>query len=816
MKINFKKISAIATSALMIGMSAGVAAAASYPAPFVSGGVADVAIVYGTGEGVSALDQTSATNIQTNLKAGVTSTGGTTTAPTGESVLLEKSSDHLNLGNTWGVFTGSIDHSNLPTLLAKGTYTAEDSDGFKYEQRITLGTPSLNHTRDSDYESMKGLDSNTPFVGFHIKSSTFILNYTLDFTTSAESDIVSGELEDFEGSTIPLFGKTYYVSDAKNGTSNTYLGTLTLLDTASTTTIQEGETKTVTAGGKDYTVSISTLTTTQVKFTVNGETTNELSEGGSYNLGGGVYLGVKDIFQRDVTGVVGSVEFSIGSGKLEIASGSEIELNDVSVDGVKGYVYRELASTAKIDKIVIEWIPDDEVFLTPNSELKMPGFGGIKFSMTDLVRPKEEKVIVSSDSENIKLTVPIKDGDASFDILYLSSGGRSTGNITGIGTDANNRLATSPTNQLTFYEKDSSDADQDEYFIASYNVSNQAESYLLRAKVYQADGSHSLNYTNIENVVTGESCTDKTTSSNTCTFGLVTLTIAGVNYTSAGIQSVSLTGGANVNFHTVYTKGGLKIFLPFEAANTTTASGGANFTNEVPTLIPGHGADSWYLVMDGEDKDDAIAGGTIFNMTINNAGTAGSYNLEVSQVNHGDTTGRQEIGSGTQDYERYVVDDVAPRVMHYTKSDSSDYAEVYYPTEDSETYAKVYITEESASTTETAITSGVVVVMDSEVGSVSSKNLIIVGGSCINSAAATVLGSAYCGAAFTQATGVGSGQFLIKGYSGAFTSGKIALIVAGYNTEDTVNAATYLTTKTVDTDKEYKGTSATEAVMSVA
>ena len=49
--INFKKISAITGSALMLGMTMGVAAAANYPAPFVSGGAANVAIVYGTGTG---------------------------------------------------------------------------------------------------------------------------------------------------------------------------------------------------------------------------------------------------------------------------------------------------------------------------------------------------------------------------------------------------------------------------------------------------------------------------------------------------------------------------------------------------------------------------------------------------------------------------------------------------------------------------------------------------------------------------------------------------------------------------------------------
>ena len=77
------------------------------------------------------------------------------------------------------------------------------------------------------------------------------------------------------------------------------------------------------------------------------------------------------------------------------------------------------------------------------------------------------------------------------------------------------------------------------------------------------------------------------------------------------------------------------------------------------------------------------------------------------------------------------------------------------------------------------------------------------------------LGGAYCGAAFTEATNVGPGQFMIKAFDG-FTEGKIALVVAGYEAADTVNAATYLRTQDVDTSSAYIGTSSTAAELIVA
>ena len=86
---------------------------------------------------------------------------------------------------------------------------------------------------------------------------------------------------------------------------------------------------------------------------------------------------------------------------------------------------------------------------------------------------------------------------------------------------------------------------------------------------------------------------------------------------------------------------------------------------------------------------------------------------------------------------------------------------------------------------------------DSEV--ISAKNLIVVGGSCINTVAANLLGGALCGADFTTATGIGAGQFLIKTFANPDVTGGIATLVAGYNAGDTTSAATYLTTQTVDT-----------------
>lgn len=810
MNLNIKKISAVLASGLMVVSGIGFAAAANYPAPFVSGGSADAAVVYGTD--ADNLDVVAAGNIRDDLKTFVTTTGGSTgsSASGGDSILLAKTSDNLNLFNTWGVFTGTIDETDLSTLLAKGTYVADDNDEFDYEQKIIIGTPNLTHFRDSDYEDEVGLTDKTPTLGFKLSSSTYVMNYTLDFTSDAESDVASGDMEDIEGSDLPLFGKTYYVSDMKNGSSTSTFGKLTLLDSAVKTTIEEGETTTVTLGDKTYSVMLNFIGSSTVKFDVDGQITSTLSAGQTYKLSDGAYIGVREINTQDYAGGIKTVEFSIGSGKLELTSAAEIKLNDDTISGVKAWVYKGTGSsgTEKIDKITVEWKTDEEEFLSPETDLKLPGFEAIKFTMGDFVRTTEEKITIQPDGDtSVELTAPIKDGDVSFNLLYANA----SGEFTGLGKASDDRLVTSGSNSLTFYEKQSGN-DYHSYFVASYNVTSEAESYLLRAKV-SYDSGDDRNETTIEKKQDGSwtAICEERISGQTCDIGSVTLTLSSIAYTSGGDESVVITASDSVNFNTIFTKGGLGIYLPYEAAENSTANGAINFTQPNDAADVGHTYDKFYLYMDGEDKDDNIASGRQFYFTIDDTSTD---KLQISELDGSGTGGSNglEIDESST-FETYIFDDVAPRVLHYTNPDE-DYVEVYYPSGNSETYAQVYLAETGVVvSSEGTGDAGMMIVKDTEVSSVQTKNLVIVGGSCINSAAATLLGGAYCTTDFTDMTGVGAGEYIIKGYSGAFTAGKMALLVAGYEAADTSNAQQYLTGQTVDTSKEYIGTSATEATM---
>ncbi|MFH1591778.1 MAG: hypothetical protein ABIB47_00210, partial [Candidatus Woesearchaeota archaeon] len=823
MRFNYKKISAIAISTLMTGMTLGVAAAAAYPTPFVSGGVASgTAIVYGTGQGVSALDQQYAGNIQTDLQKYLTSTGGITVIEGGDSVVFEKSSTKFQLGKyLLDVRSTSIDDTDMDTLLADGTFTDDDNDEFDYKQEIIMANLTLNMFDDDDYQQ------DTPTVGIRITDTSQVLNYTLDFT---EEPLFL----DLETATLSLMGKGYYILDVASTND-----TITLLDSAEEATISEGET--ITVGGRQ--VTLEYVGTTEAKFNVDGSTTNSLEEAETQKLSDGSYLGVKDIMYSSKDTGVSKVEFSIGKGKLVIEDGEEVQLNEEDVDNLYGFV--ATGAAGKLGSITLNWKADDDLFVTETNSPIMPGFETLKLGFGGMTYPTEQVIVAKADgTDNFILeNFPIKNTVKTLPLLYSDGT-----NFTYIGKDDNNRLATKKQGvNMTFT------IGTDDYFVLSYKSGEDGESYIITAKgLDDSVGSYATNTVDFEYLVDGswksleaDVLRGETVSIGSAEFKVgtvyneseknITLWVTGTNYldriySDEGLEVLlpwmNITNVGSVGNETNYTDDCLA--AGGKGASIVLASGqlGYNYTvtyntttsypTGVTTFCDSYPA-TYKLVFNEEDKDGMIGAqddaGWI-NVTI---GIDQDDEVYISAVSNGDINGygtaisAAEVGD-TDVYLDYVQSALATKIED---DKSGDHEKVTLTYHGGESYGKVFLSDISSVVSSTGGTTagGAVLVTDAEIANVNSKNLIIVGGSCINSAAAKVLGfsGATCGAAFTASTGVGTGQFLIKSVTGAYTSGKIALVVAGYDAADTVNGVQYLINKKPDTSKSYKGTSATIA-----
>lgn len=766
MKKLFRKAVTVLGSAAMIGATVGMAAAASYPEPFTS----NTAIVVGANAAPS--DNIAAASIASDLDANAASDGATTTITTdGDSYKFEKSSTKLHLGDDLTSIKSELNEDEMPVLLNDGVYTDDNNDEFDFTQTITMTSANLTMFDDSDYSR------DDPTVGFKYASGASVLSYTLEFTDEPK-------IADLDTTDLTIMGKDYYVLETSNTDSAT---TLTLLDSASSAIIAEGETTTITSGGKTYTVSIEFVDSNSAKLNVNGEITNDISSSQTYKLDDGSYLGLKEILYSAKDTGISKVEFSIGNGKLVLGdNGDEVKMNDNNINGLTSTIVN---ASDKLTSITINWATDDDEFVTEDSVLTMPGFEAVSLSYTGLDYPAEEKIMVSNDGDDsiVLKNFPLKDSTEDISILYKTSGNNE---FEGIGKDADEQLLTGATN-VTF------DGDLHSYFVASYDDGSDAESYLMRATNFRTED-------NIDKVTfqysKDGSWTDAKTDrkeGDTFSVGNVELEVGHVNKTAKTVTFAA--DNPETRFDTLYSTEGLKVLLP------TSGDGAAD--GQSINLTSGSLNSTYVVQMIEEDKDgDSAAGSTINATVISNSATD-----KVSVDGVTSDVAFAEIDSSNV-YRGFVYSALATELL-WDKGDTDQKTlELVYHGDEVE--ASAYITSADAVSSSSG-DAGVMTVKDSEVATVAGKNLVVVGGSAINSVAAELLGGAYSEAMFTSATGVGAGEFLIQSFD---RSGKTALLVAGYNAADTEKAATYLLNNDVDTTvgTKMKGTSATEATVVTA
>ena len=881
MRFNFKKISAVLTSIAMIGSSMGIAAAASYPAPFISGSTANVAVVYGTGAGVSYLDVAEAGNIQSDLQSRMgsdsTGTGGSST---GENAALFTGSTKLYINDTLRTVKSVLTKTEMPLTLADTSFSGNVDATITHT--ITLGSdPIIGYRKGPTSE-------NDPVLGLAIstKAGEVLYNATATFNQA-----INASHADSLGETIELFGTSYTISSSTTGTS------LVLLQSAEkvTLTSDANPSEEVTVGGKVYTIELvsasDTAATVQVTDSTGKVESKEISEAQSKKVNG-IQIA---IINADETNQRLSASIVAGSEKITFTSGAEVTYGDdnTAMDGTTV----ELTGNNRTDalaKIVVgvrapisdaDYIKPGTTFVDPVFKTFKVDFAGVNIDETSTAR------------ETIKVA---NTGDDKASITFTDwRGNEKTVQFANNASIPMNLQWDSESNNITVVEGEKV------YKNGMVVVGNEDEGYLLKVSTLSnstnAYGSDSVKFTD---VMSGDTYSTVITQD-----GEGTVSVGGKIYnviyegSSTGADtsrwvsleySDSATAGYAVIYPTIQTSKGAKIALyepvtinleNFDAKETDLAdlrfpngdtyedvtfvktkntlnnrSGWWNITSEsaytdlnmssaevnVANVTVGTVKYGFYtgasatvnqtvvkVFKDGvtavvdpaiiiwEEKDDnsryeaLIVTMDAYGTSSDKVGVDDIYRTWMTSVSTGDGTFRQTL---------YTDSDIAKEIDLFgtivTKdSNTADqaFASISYP--DEQVYAQIYVAEDSAtitagtSGTTTVTQLGDVKVKDTEVSSVSAKNLVVVGGSCINSVAAKLLGGAYCESSFTEKTSVGTGQYVIQSFADAYTTGKIALLVAGYNAQDTVNAATYLRTKTVDTTAgvKYIGTSATAA-----
>ncbi len=791
-----KKLVALGAGASMVGATILSAMAATYdlsmyPAPFVKDGAFNAMIV--VGEAAATNDVLGAIDIATNLQyaakvvkdVDVGSSSGSQLG--GNSYLVQKSTQHLEFNENITSVQSGITKSDLKTLV-DGKISNEFGD---HTYTTTLYVPTVGRmlfTTDPD-------DSKSAAkVFFVIPNGETVYRYNIQFSPALKSDHSTdgSKLEDIENKKIKIGEKEFTILQAQHTAKGNL--TLKLMGGAVTDILDEGASKTYTIGGKDYDVTLDFVGSSTAKFTVNDETSTSMQEADTYRLKDGIEIGVVDILAQQFAGGVRKVEFSLGADKIQVTDsdtdaengGATVQVGSVSLGQVVGDI--EIGSDAgvthgndvTIASLRFNYTAGDQLYaaegqsiseLADKKENQKGNFlaNAFDFKFAGLQLPRTEKVrLHHSSSTNYKLEWTNRAGVKYDQEIFARNASASTR----LG-----RFSGSTMYDLEFNESET--IQDEEYFVVFRNEYSR----ILQFK----DVNPSDNIIKIRD--TGDGTVYDVTYS-TELFG--TLSLDGNSYrinvtadTNAGELYVDMNGDGDttdVNLEPeLWTEYGLRMTL--QTFNLTNPNQLNFTTEELEETSRTPSREQWIVnVTENADGDidlvnalQGIASGRYVFGSSMLVAESGS-NKYQSYSGYGVWMEMDRKGSGTNTQNEFTL------VYPDTEVFGSFYATTTPTAELTKTAAGKVQT-----TTVTKIDVGAAVLdTDPAVeGQETEKNLIVVGGPAANQAAAVLLGKPF--PSYGADSGIPENAAIVKLIEQ--TDGHVALIVAGWNAEDTQRAS---------------------------
>ena len=700
MKFNFRKIASTLASTAMVGSTVALAAAASFPAPFVDNGAADVTVVYG-----STLDMTAVGDITTALSAALSaSDGGATTLDGAEG----ETEDEVILGGNLAVgkLASTLTDSKLPSLKDEKINWDDGgpsgADDYNIHEEILLGTMGMKTTfDDNDFTELLAMTNDKQFEYRYVFDDEFNV-----------SGVGNADAEDLF---LDILGISYEVT-GMTATS------LTVVTSEEFDGMKKGESKTV----DGVTFTIEDMSSTNAR--VNGET---LTPGTPKTINGlKVEIESGSIFYNENFPDQASLTLRVGNDISKTFSDGEEYVGEDEDDptwiwhlgtglgGAGDYIGVQYNQKETRDT--------DDVVYEGGSYMLPENFGEVRFDGTTAGITYEDYMIYFDDSEdlwnNTDLTSTAQTSDAPVLIIESVSGVEDAIKLT------------------------TSSQETDKMYLRWANSTQETQGT-------QANATLEVFYSDVDGTVSDairprfsvaySSTTNETSSSAT----IAASDLGDLVYGDTTIaMSASVVAG---NLQIIFTDGG--------AGQTFTVDAGGVALNHSEGSLKWFGGDT-----ETTDKEDGLAGDMLVAST-----NVGTYDNDIM------TTNGQIIRS---------------------PESNLDNDQVIFSVPSDRVYATVSVVARGTASTDGASTLGSVSILDSDLAAsgMSGNNLIVVGGSCVNSVAADLLtvSAGTCGSGWSAATGLGEGDYVVQTF--AQSDGKVATLVAGWSQEDTASAATFL------------------------
>lgn len=845
--------------ATLIGATATPYDLSDYPTPFVEDGMFNGLMVVGDDAApadiIGVTDVAMSLQFSSTIKETIQVSGEAGVMLGGDSVKIQRSGDVLELNEYLGDVTETLDSADAEAL--KSFTVSNDKGTTDVNQYLRFnwgaGTPDdatyakTIYTKDDD-------DNVGDFLWFKDGEEAF--KYEMEFVEGFESDIVdsagaaatSGDLEDLEDETLHILGEDFAVVDATLSSEGKIK--LDLMGGAIHDTIEEGETKTYTLKGKEYEVTALIISdwagasgSAKVKMKVNGEVTKEMREGSTEILNDGTTLGIREVLPNEAGETAGGdiLEFYLGAFKIKFedtltsatSTDGTVEVNEETIEDAEvNIVFSNTSDEVRINKIsywlFTDGVSGDEPYLSPGQGLreKLDEPEGM---LADNWNLRYEGLSDPGTSE-IKIK---SSGDDEYRLSFVNTQGVEYSNVRYLYTNASSVMTFGDDDDNLVFEQtlngtDSADilADclirKNDYFVVAHN--GGTDTGVTRVLRFDSvDTSNSL--VQLTDVGTGGSINAQYTSLNRTVVG-DTINVGGYSFDfviwdqGAAItgknryrlcvdlsDSSTLTGTKNA---LVVTKGGAWMDL----------SAGTN----VSTYRQDVGAGvNMSITTDDNNFDEApTAGEETFYVILNSSSSQAEVNLDIPEISgiglsFNSPEDNDDVNMGMTNY--------GVMIKEINEDNDPNTLEINYPL--AQLLPQAFVTFSKTVTTEGGAGSITVerpqridigsAVLASQVSDPTAANVISVGGSCINSVTAEIMGLTYpaCG----TDSGLSEGEGIVKLFE---SGGKVAIVVAGWEAEDTTRATRVLADykayqeagQLVGTEVKVTGTSATEFTVS--
>lgn len=761
-----KRIVALGTGITMLGATImGAMATAdlgTYPSPFVKDGKFNGVLIVGanaaTEDVIGAVDI--ATSLQFASKTTSTVNTGSTgsVGVTGDSWRVETSSSKLELGESLSSVKNTLTDSEL-NALSKGTL--KNSKGsYVYEQGLVLGNNlKVDFVQNTDEDTMGDYVS--------IKNGEDLATYSLIFNTPAISDVDGTSLKHFKDKKISILGKDYsIVQSSVSGTG----AELTLMGGSISETLAEGETKDYTMGGKNYEVSVVYVGNDGVKFKIMSEgqavTTSKLSAGDSDTVLDQT-IGVSEILYQSYAGGVHSVDFFFGVNKVVLKDSNtdgtfdgimtvgDVRANDVDVALKGGY---DSSGDWNLESIKIKWIAGDDYWVGKGEQLSDKYADKYKGSLINwdikyeglTTEPMEKTSIVSAGDTKLQLKTTLSDGEVTIPLAYsTSSSSFSLG-------DNTHKLVIDRTKNIA----------KDDYFFLTNSADTNGKSYALQYKGADSSTGDTTATMKFKNLGTGDiiekSIAVGIGSTSIISFGGADYTVTSTSPSNAGTDdfNITVTGGVN----------------------------GCIVTKEKAEVCITDFGNSAIVNITEADSSDMVESGFASIIKFNiSAGTTIAMHHKGGNINLVTDPEDSDIQFGVSPYGaeyKYTIMSASPNKIEVNFPSNQRLAQAFVVSGDVQTTSY-----QGDGEVETAIINKIDVgaaILDREVSNIQSQNSIIVGGPCVNTAAADALGLARgsCGEDVQAIIPVNTAILKLV----SFDNGNVAMIVAGWEAKDTRRA----------------------------